>query len=193
MDTLTQKTISSLPSKKASGCWNESPRSTTGGFKHHLRQLAGKSKPTLLWKATGLRKDDRIAINARGSSNWAKIFFPPQVGGSCRCRYSRIHPRRHRQHGQPFGDQGALHRKSRFSRAYRPHDGIPGVIGVIEIKTGELLASHGGFAEICRGASSSSSARRTRRTPPGGHPLSRPALDSLAAIMYLRLRRNPGA
>ena len=35
----------------------------------------------LLWKNAGLKKGDKIAINARSSAAWAKLFYAAQAGG----------------------------------------------------------------------------------------------------------------
>ena len=45
-------------------------------------QLAAEIEELVLfWKAIGLVKGDKIAINARSSAAWAKIFLASQVGG----------------------------------------------------------------------------------------------------------------
>jgi len=45
-------------------------------------QLAAELEKTVLfWKAAGLKPGEKVAINAKSSSNWAKIFLSSQVGG----------------------------------------------------------------------------------------------------------------
>ena len=82
MDTLTQKDNFILTFEKSvRECWNKPALDDYRVSSITYGELAREIETNvLLWKAAGLRKDDRIAINAKSSSNWAKIFLSSQVG-----------------------------------------------------------------------------------------------------------------
>ena len=63
-------------------CWNKPALDDYNSCSVTYGELAADiEKLVLCWKAAGLKKGDKIVINARSSSNWAKIFLAAQVGG----------------------------------------------------------------------------------------------------------------
>ena len=185
MDTLTQKDNFILTFEKSvRECWNKPALDDYRVSSITYGELAREIETNvLLWKAAGLRKDDRIAINAKSSSNWAKIFLSSQVGEFVSVQ---IFP------GFTPADTANMVNHSETRVLYTEKqifehislDDIPGVIGVIEIKTGELLASRGDFAEIYgKREQLFNEAHPDGLRPEDIHYPDRP-LDSLAAIMY---------
>ena len=185
MDILTQKDNFILTFENSvKECWDRPALDDYKVSSINYGELAREIETNVLfWKAAGLKKDDRIAINAKSSSNWAKIFLSSQVGEFVSVQ---IFP------GFTPADTANMvnHSETRVlytEKAIFEHinfEDIPEVIGVIDIKTGELLASRGNFADIY-----ANRGRLFDEAHPDGlkpediHYPDRP-LDSLAAIMY---------
>lgn len=162
MDNLTQKDNFIFTFENSvKECWNKAALDDFRTSSITYGELAAEIETNVLfWKAAGLKKDDRIAINAKSSSNWAKIFLSSQVGEFVSVQ---IFP------GFTPADTANMvnHSETRVlytEKAIFEHisfEDIPEVIGVIDIKSGELLASRGNFAEAYATARNSSA----RRTP----------------------------
>ena len=185
MDNLTQKDNFILTFENSvKECWNKAALDDFRTSSITYGELAAEIETNVLfWKAAGLKKDDRIAINAKSSSNWAKIFLSSQVGEFVSVQ---IFP------GFTPADTANMvnHSETRVlytEKAIFEHisfEDIPEVIGVIDIKSGELLASRGNFAEAyANRAKLFSEAHPDALKPEDIHYPDRP-LDSLAAIMY---------
>ena len=185
MDNLTQKDNFILTFENSvKECWNKAALDDFRTSSITYGELAAEIETNVLfWKAAGLKKDDRIAINAKSSSNWAKIFLSSQVGEFVSVQ---IFP------GFTPADTANMvnHSETRVlytEKAIFEHisfEDIPEVIGVIDIKSGELLASRGNFAEAyANRAKLFSEAHPDGLKPEDIHYPDRP-LDSLAAIMY---------
>ena len=185
MDNLTQKDNFILTFENSvKECWNKAALDDFRTSSITYGELAAEIETNVLfWKAAGLKKDDRIAINAKSSSNWAKIFLSSQVGEFVSVQ---IFP------GFTPADTANMvnHSETRVlytEKAIFEHisfEDIPEVIGVIDIKSGELLASRGNFAEAyANRAKLFSEVHPDGLKPEDIHYPDRP-LDSLAAIMY---------
>ncbi len=147
-------------------------------------QLAAEiERNNLLWKAAGLQDGDKIAINAKSSADWAKIFLSSQVGGFVSVQ---ILP------GFTSDDTANMVRHSETRILYTEKaifsgldfESMPELLAAIDIKSRELLASRGGFAELYN----NKEALFTNAHPEGlkAQDVHYPGreLDSLAAIMY---------
>lgn len=137
----------------------------------------------IYFEAAGLKPGEKIAINARSSANWIKTFMAAVSG-----RYVAVEL----FNGYTARDAQALvdHSDSRLlfteKSMYKDMDfaAMPKLLGVIDLKSGELLDSRGNFATIY--------AQRdqlfVQKHPMGMVPadvyyMDRP-MDDLCAIMY---------
>ena len=185
MDNLTQKDNFILTFEKSvKECWNKAALDDYNVSSVTYGELAKEIETNVLcWKAAGLAKDDRIAINARSSSNWAKIFLSSQVGEFVSVQIFPGFTPADTVNMVNHSETRILYTEKQIFE-HISFDDIPGVIGVIEIKSGELLASRGGFAEVYgKREQLFNEAHPDGLGPEDIHYPDRP-LDSLAAIMY---------
>ncbi len=137
----------------------------------------------LLWKAAGLNPGDKIAITARNSAAWAKIFFSTQVNGYVSVQ---IFP------GFTPGDTENLvnHSETRIlyieKSLFEPlkFENMPMVIAAIELNTGELLAFRGNFNEIYAKRDQAFNESHPDGLTPEDIDYSNCKLDTLSSIMY---------
>ena len=140
-------------------------------------------KNILCWKSAGLRPGDKIALNARSSAAWGVTFFSAQAGGFVAVQLFNGFMPADAQGLTNHSDSRLLFtEKMIFSKM--DFEAMPKLLAAIDLHTGELLASRGGFAEVY--------ARRDeifKEACPDG--LSKEnvcfadrELDDLAAIMY---------
>ena len=82
MDNLTQKDNFILTFENSvKECWNKAALDDFRTSSITYGELAAEIETNVLfWKAAGLKKDDRIATNAKSNSNWPKIFLSCQLG-----------------------------------------------------------------------------------------------------------------
>ena len=140
-------------------------------------------KNVLLWRAAGLRKGDKVALNARSSASWARIFFSTQVGEFVSVQIFNGF--------MPADTAGLVNHaevrilyteKATFCRMN--FESMPLLIAAIDANTGCLLASRGNFAELYGRRSEIFS-----EAHPGGYTAAdvhypEVPFDALAAIMY---------
>ena len=63
-------------------CWNKSGLDDYKVASYTYGELATEiEKMALVWKAAGLKKSDKIAINAKSSAAWAITFMASQTSG----------------------------------------------------------------------------------------------------------------
>ncbi len=147
-------------------------------------QLAAEIEKTiLLWKAAGLKMGEKVAINARSSANWARIFFSTQIGGFVSVQIFKGFT--------PHDSQGLVnHSHARILYTEKANFGMmdfekmPYLMAAIDANTGELLASRDSFEEVWN--------RRDRlfeESYPNGFnkedlAWKEPSLSVVSAIMY---------
>ena len=111
-------------------------------------QLAAEIEKTiLLWRAAGLKKGDKVAINARSSAAWAKVFMSSQMGEYVSVLIFN---------GFTPADTAGLVNHSESAILYTEKaifskmdfDSMPALIAAIDTNTGELLAARGHFADV---------------------------------------------
>ncbi|MBR3884018.1 MAG: AMP-binding protein [Bacteroidaceae bacterium] len=101
----------------------------------------------LVWREAGLQPGDKISLNARSSADWATTFMAVVSGGYVSCQLF---------HGFTSSDAQKFTNHSESKILYTEQslftgmnfDEMPQVIAVIDMKSRELLASRGNFAEI---------------------------------------------
>jgi len=140
-------------------------------------------KDILCWKAAGLKKGDKIAINAKSCSAWAITFFATQIGSFVSVQlfpgFTPSDTENLVNHSETrlLYTEKAIFDKMKF-------DSMPELIGAIDILTGELLAGRNGFEEIY----SKREALFNGAHPNGLHKedidYSDCSLETLSSIMY---------
>lgn len=140
-------------------------------------------KNVLLWRAAGLKKGDKVALNARSSASWARVFFSTQVGEFVSVQIFN---------GFMPADTAGLVNHAEVRILYTEQatfcqmdfESMPLLIAAIDANTGSLLASRGDFAELY----SRREAIFAQAHPNGlsADEISYPEVpfDAIAAIMY---------
>lgn len=165
-------------------CWNKQALDDYNSCSVTYGELAADiEKQVLCWKAAGLKKGDKIVINAKSSSNWAKVFLAAQVGGFVAVQIFN---------GFTPDDTTALvnHSDARLLYTEKPifdkmnFDALPNLLGAIDNKNWELLASRGEFADIYLKREALFNAAHPQGLKPEDISYEAGSLDDLAAIMY---------
>lgn len=101
----------------------------------------------LMWSAAGLKRGDKISINARSSAGWAKTFMSIETGGYVGVQLFEGYTPADTQQLVNHSDSVLLYTDKRL---YDNMDieNMPNLIGVIDVRSGELLASRNGFDAI---------------------------------------------
>ena len=140
-------------------------------------------KTTLWWRAAGLQPGDKIAINARSSAGWAKTFFAAQTGGFVAVQLFNGFTPTDTMHLVDHSDSRILYtEKAIFEKM--DFEAMPQLLGVLDTKSGELLAARGDFAKIYESRDEIFAAAHPNglRAEDVNYP-DRP-LDELCALMY---------
>lgn len=165
-------------------CWNNQALDDYNSCSVTYGELAADiEKLVLCWKAAGLKKGDKIVINAKSSSNWAKVFLAAQVGGFVAVQIFN---------GFTPDDTTALvnHSDARLLYTEKPifdkmnFDALPNLLGAIDNKNWELLASRGDFADIYLKREALFNEAHPQGLKPEDISYEAGSLDDLAAIMY---------
>lgn len=165
-------------------CWNKQALDDYNSCSVTYGELAADiEKLVLCWKAAGLKKGDKIVINAKSSSNWAKVFLAAQVGGFVAVQIFN---------GFTPDDTTALvnHSDARLLYTEKPifdkmnFDALPNLLGAIDNKNWELLASRGDFADIYLKREALFNEAHPQGLKPEDISYEAGSLDDLAAIMY---------
>ena len=115
-----------------------------------------------MYKNVGLNAGDKIAINARSSSQWAEAFMSAVSGGYVSVQLFNGFTPSDTQVLVDHSDSRLLYtEKAIFSKM--DFETMPQLLAAIDLKSGELLASRGDFASIYenRAGKSSSTVRNT--------------------------------
>ncbi|MGN0201523.1 MAG: AMP-binding protein [Candidatus Cryptobacteroides sp.] len=99
----------------------------------------------LLFEAAGLKRGDKISINARSSAQWAEIFMSAVSGGYVAVQLFNGYTPSDTQALVHHSDSRILFTEKQIF-ANMNFEEMPQLIGVIDLKSGELLASRGDFA-----------------------------------------------
>lgn len=165
-------------------CWNKPALDDYKVSSITYGQLAAEIEELVLfWKAIGLVKGDKIAINARSSAAWAKIFLASQVGGFVSVQLFN---------GFTPEDTANLvaHSDAKVLYTEKPIFGkmdvevIPEVMAIIDTKSGELLHSRGDVAEVYAKKHQIFAEAHPEGLSPKDIHYELRDFDELAAIMY---------
>lgn len=101
----------------------------------------------LVWKQAGLNYGDKISLNAGSCSNWAKTFMAATAGGYVGVQIFNGFTPADTQKMVNHSDSRILYtEKSTFAKMN--FDEMPALLGVIDMKSGELLASRETFGDL---------------------------------------------
>lgn len=104
-------------------------------------------KNRVLWKAAGLQKGDKIAINAKSCANWAVVYLSAQCAGYVAVVLFPGFTPSDTSNLVNHSDSRILYtEKSIFDSM--DFEKMPNLLGVIDLVSGELLAHRTGFKEI---------------------------------------------
>ena len=128
--------------------WNDSALSD---YKHSTAtygQLAAQiEQDQLLWTAAGIKKGDKIALNAKSCAGWIRTFMGIMTGGYVGVQLFDGYTPSDTMSLVNHSDSVLLYTEKRLMDKM-DFEQMPGLIGAIDVHTGELLASRGNFAEI---------------------------------------------
>lgn len=165
-------------------CWDKPALDDFNSSSITYGELAADiERLVLCWKAAGLNKGDKIVINARSSSNWAKVFMAAQIGGFVAVQIFN---------GFTPDDTTALVNHSDARLLYTEKgifdkmnfDALPNLIGVVDTKSFDLLASRDGFADIYNKCEVLFNEAHPNGLKAEDIHYETGSLDDLAAIMY---------
>ena len=137
----------------------------------------------LMWKAAGIKPGDKIAINSKSCSNWAKIFFSNQAGGFVSVQ---IFP----GFTAPDTENLVNHSESRLLYTEKAifdnmdFEHMPALLGAIDIMSGELLAARDGFDAVYNSKEQIFAGKHPGGLRPEDVDYSGTGIDSLSSIMY---------
>ena len=137
----------------------------------------------LLWKNAGLKKGDKIAINARSSAAWAKLFYAAQAGGFVAVQiFNAFTPSDtenlvNHSESRILYTEEAIFEKMDFDR-------LPGLVAALDAKSGELLASRGAFPDLYNTKDEAFAKVHADGYGPDKVRFTPVGLDDIAAIMY---------
>ena len=165
-------------------CWNSPALDEYRTSSETYGQLASDiEKIHTYFEAAGLKRGDKIAINARSSANWIKTFMAAVSGGYVAVELFNGYTARDTQALVDHSDSRLLFTEKVLFKDM-DFESMPKLLGVIDLKSGELLASRGSFGMVYEQRD-----RIFAEAYPGGlkpedicYP-DRP-LDDLCAIMY---------
>ena len=165
-------------------CWDKPAIDEFKATSITYGELAAELDKTVRWwRAAGLKSGDKVAINARSSAGWAKAFFAAQTGGFVAVQLFNGFTPDDTMKLVVHSDSRILYtEKAIFDKM--DFEAMPALLGAIDTKTGELLASRGDFAEVYEGRQ----ARFEEAFPQGFTPedvrFPDRDLDELCALMY---------
>ncbi len=165
-------------------CWD---KPAVRDFKHQCTtygEFAKEIETNLLcWKAAGLAKGEMIAINAKSCANWAKIFYSSQIGGYVSVQIFPGFVPRDAENLTNHSESRLLYtEKGIFDNLV--FDNMPNLLGVIDIMSGELLASRNGFDAVYNKREELFNEAHPSGLKPEDIDYSDCSLDTLASIMY---------
>ena len=128
--------------------WNDA---ALNDYKHPVStygQLAAQIEADhLMWKAAGINKADKIALNAKSCAGWAKTFMAIMTGGYVGVQLFDGYTPADTMSLVNHSDSVLLYTEKRLMDKM-DFDQMPNIKAAIDVHTGELLASRGDFAEI---------------------------------------------
>lgn len=101
----------------------------------------------LLWSAAGLGAGDKVALNAHSSSHWITTFMAAVSGGFVGVQLFNGYTPRDTQHLVAHSDSKILYTERPIFEKM-DFEAMPQLLGAIDMRSGELLAARGNFADL---------------------------------------------
>ncbi len=128
--------------------WNDA---ALNDYKHPVStygQLAAQIEADqLLWEAAGISKGSKIALNAKSCAGWIKTFMGIMTGGYVGVQLFDGYTPADTMSLVNHSDSVLLYTERRLMDKM-DFEQMPNLKGAIDVHTGELLASRGGFDQI---------------------------------------------
>lgn len=165
-------------------CWNMPALSDYKSTTLTYGELAKEIETlVLLWKNAGLKKGDKIAINARSSAAWAKLFYAAQAGGFVAVQIFNAFTPSDTENLVNHSESRILYtEKAIFEKM--DFDRLPGLVAALDAKSGELLASRGAFPDLYNTKDEAFAKVHADGYGPDKVRFTPVGLDDIAAIMY---------
>lgn len=165
-------------------CWNNPALDDFRSSSVTYAELAKDLETNIiLWKAAGLGKGDKIAINAKSSATWTKVFLASQVGGFVSVQLFNGFTPADTTSLVNHSDSRILYtEKATFEKM--DFESLTSVIAAIDCNTGELLASRADFAYLYAKRDELFAARYPDGMTADDVHFDVRDLDDIAAIMY---------
>lgn len=129
-------------------CWNNSAvtdyKAKTWSYSQVAKEIATMH---LVWKAAGIETGDKISLNARSSANWAKMFMAATSGGHVAVQLFNGFTPADTQKFVHHSDSKILFTEKAIFEGM-DFESMPQLIAVFDMKSLQLLASRGNFADI---------------------------------------------
>ena len=128
--------------------WNDAALNDYRSSVATYGQLAAQiEQDQLLWRAAGIKKGDKIALNAKSCAGWIKTFMGIMTGGYVGVQLFDGYTPTDTMSLVNHSDSVLLYTEKRLMDKM-DFNQMPGIMAAIDVHTGELLASRGNFADI---------------------------------------------
>lgn len=165
-------------------CWGQA---AVNDFRHEVTtygQMATEIA-TLhqLWGEAGLTKGDKIALNAASTANWIKLFMATVSGGFTAVPLLSGYLPTDTQRLVDHSDSKLLYTdRALFERM--DFEAMPQLLGVVDLRSGELLASRGDFATLYAERHARFAAAHPEGLKPEEVHFAERAMDEICVINY---------
>lgn len=130
--------------------WNNAALTDYRGETWTYSQIAEEiTMMHLVWRAAGIRKGDKISLNARSCANWAKVFMAITSCGQVAVQLFNGFTPADAQKFTHHSDSKILFTEKAIFEGM-DFETMPQLIAVIDTRSLELLASRGSFESIYR-------------------------------------------
>ena len=137
----------------------------------------------LYFRAAGLVKGDKIAINAKSSANWAKTFMAAVSGGYVAVELFPGYTPHDTQALVNHSDSRILFTEKQIYKDMHFEE-MPQILGVIDMHSGELLDSRNGFDQIYNNRAAAFSQAHPEGLKPEDVSYIDRDMDEMCGIMY---------
>ena len=101
----------------------------------------------IYWREGGLKRGDKVAINARSSAAWGKVFMAAETGGYVAVQLFNGFTPEDTQKLVGHSDSRLLYTEKKIFSGM-DFEALPGLLAAIDLNTGELLAARDGFDKV---------------------------------------------
>lgn len=164
--------------------WSAPALTDFGDKTYTYKDLASEIETLILtWKATGLKPGDKIAINAKSSAAWAEVYFATQIGGYIAVPLFPGFTPSDTTSLLEHSDSRLLYTEKAFFEKM-DFNVLPNLLGAVDTKSGEVLASRGDFSKIYSERFERFEKEHPTGLTPGDINYQEKELDEVITIMY---------